>query len=87
MNFGWSLYEIYILENTQRCVLPVSFPVDLLLFFKIGRHIDSLVKEPIKLLKTIRVNNLLGQTPGATEISSMAIFPRLFLPTMPSKTI
>ena len=55
------------------------------MFFKIGIH--SLVKEPVKILKTIRVNNLLGQTPGATEISSMAIFPRLFLPTMPSKTI
>ena len=29
----------------------------------------------------------LGQTPGAIEISSMAMFPRLFLPTIPSKTI
>ena len=31
--------------------------------------------------------HLLGQTPGATDISSIAILPRLFLPTIPSKTI
>ena len=30
---------------------------------------------------------LLGHTPGTMETSSMAMFPRLFLPTTPSNTI
>ena len=36
---------------------------------------------------TRNVYSSLGQTPGIMETSSMAMLPRLFLPTTPSKTI
>ena len=74
------LWEIFRKKN-HREVWFISFHE----FF--GLDVLKIFRPSVNLHLTTFTKHLLGHTPGATEISSIAILPRLFFPTIPSNTI